>query len=98
MKKCPRCALINSDAAMRCDCDYDFQHGCADEEKARALKSLSDSMLRGLGLMGAGCGLLLVTRLAAEKTGGFRIVFWGLVVWGASLFVRSYLRRKDLRD
>jgi TonB family protein len=39
MKKCPRCATINPETALRCDCGYDFQSEIASRTSGKAIAS-----------------------------------------------------------
>jgi hypothetical protein len=98
--ECPECRLLNPPTAQRCDCGYDFQ---TQKMKASYIPGyLPPAVVRDLGRrdMRIGgivfAGGLVVTiatyQMATERGGGYYLMAYGPIIWGAIQFLRGASR------
>ena len=100
MRTCPRCTLVSPDAAIKCDCGFEFATKSRSEldaevqdARARAKREISTGILLTIG---AG-GFSIASFLFAQP-GGWFIIAHGAVAAGVLMVIRGLSTRRSLAN
>lgn len=98
--ECPECRLLNPPTAQRCDCGYDFQ--TQKMEASYIPGYLPPAVVRERGkrdmriggiVFAVGLVVTIVTyQMATELVGGYYLIAYGPISWGAIQFIRGVSR------
>ena len=100
MRTCPKCLLVNTDSAQRCDCGFPISQISAQVMEAELASAHRDALSRAvMGLViGVGAIVVSVATLVLAGPGDQGVLFYGAIIAGLAMAGRGYSRMLDARQ
>jgi len=101
MRDCPRCGLVSPARSVRCQCGFQFEvddRAAVAREHGRWTRSARVHMFGGILLAAVGAGVTALGYLTTAEHGGGYVVWYGAIVVGTVLAIRSYWRIRAIKS